>query len=215
MAPSIKKRKLSIVDIVENTEFKGSHIYDEIIKEIQKLDRSRGHVPYSPELFDTLDELYKTNNHRMAGKLAERARLLVASARSAVQAARLEKLADFLQERGVEAQDPELIEKSGKLMEKVKEMKEAPAALARPVQKTKPAKQSKTPVFKDSNKQKEIKLKYGWVQENSFRQDPEKEGGTILDIKCQKCGEPRTVHLYDAFQCKVCLRCKGFIKSRH
>lgn len=75
----------------------------------------------------------------------------------------------------------------------------------------KTSKQAKTkiPVFQDVERQKELKRKYQWVVEGSFRQDPHKAGGTCLDIKCIKCGGIRTIHLADCFQTKLCLKCRG------
>jgi hypothetical protein len=70
-------------------------------------------------------------------------------------------------------------------------------------------KKVKVPVFQDTDKQKEIKSKYPWVIEGTFRQDPHKAGRTCVDIKCQKCGTPRTIHLADAFQVKLCTKCRG------
>jgi hypothetical protein len=71
------------------------------------------------------------------------------------------------------------------------------------------AKKSKKPVFDDPETQKLVLTKYPWAIPGSFRQDPEKAGGTNLDIKCQRCGMTRTIHLADAFQVKFCTACKG------
>lgn len=227
-----KKRKLLIVDL-EEPKFSGMKLHDEIIDEIKKLAWSKGSVNYGEDLWDVMNQIYKTNDEKLARELAEKARLMIAAARSAKQAAKLAKLGEYLQDKGVTEQDPALIEKGGKLVEKAKEMKEhspfdrnaadtqvtkdemnklkkgEPLAPARPVQQKKAAKQPKKPVFSDPEQQKAVKLKYSWAKEGSFRQDPEKAGGTILDIECQKCKEPRTIHLADCFQVKLCLKCRG------
>lgn len=71
------------------------------------------------------------------------------------------------------------------------------------------AKKSKKPVFDDPETQKLVVAKYSWVIPGTFRQDPDKPGGTNLDIKCQACGMSRTIHLADAFQVKFCTGCKS------
>lgn len=71
------------------------------------------------------------------------------------------------------------------------------------------AKRSKNPVFNDPDAQKLIVEKYPWAIPGSFRQDPDKPAGTNLDIKCQKCGMARSIHLADAFQVKYCTSCKN------
>lgn len=206
-----KKRKLLIVDLAEPKIHHGQVAHDTIIKESQRMAASKGTVNYGDEVWDLMTELYKTEDEATVQKLAERCRLMMAAARSAKAAGKLAKLGEYLQDKGVNDQNPELIEKGDKLVEKAKEMKDAPttAATARPVQQKKAAKQPKKPVFQDPEQQKAVKLKYDWAIEGSFRQDPEKAGGTILDIKCQKCGESRTIHLADCFQVKLCLKCRG------
>ena len=72
---------------------------------------------------------------------------------------------------------------------------------------------SKVPVFNDLQKQAEICAKFSWCT-NSFRQDPEKAGGTIVDIKCVDCGSLREVHLADVFHCKTCRGCKSKKKPK-
>lgn len=66
----------------------------------------------------------------------------------------------------------------------------------------------KGPVYLDKIRQSEIMSKYAWVTD-SFKQDPHKPGGTVVDIKCQKCGSLRTIHIADCFQTKLCLNCRN------
>lgn len=68
--------------------------------------------------------------------------------------------------------------------------------------------QPRVPVYEDAAKQAELVAKYSWVIPGSFRKDPEKQTGTIADIKCQKCGNSRTVHCSDIFLVKLCKGCK-------
>lgn len=70
---------------------------------------------------------------------------------------------------------------------------------------------SKVPVFNDLQRQSEICTKFPWCT-NSFRQDPEKSGGTIVDIKCVDCSSLREVHLADVFHCQRCVKCKKLKK---
>lgn len=206
-----KKRKLLVVDVEEEKKALGPTLHDQIIKETQKLAQNKGNINYGEDLWDVMDALYKTTDEKQALALAERARLMVAGARSAKAAEKLEKLGEFLQDRGVSSQDPSLVEKGDKLLEKAQQMKDSQeTAVARPVQSpaAKKERPPKKPVFNDPEKQKEVKLKYPWVIEGTFRQDPQKAGGTNVDIKCQKCGGSRTVHLADAFQVKLCVKCR-------
>lgn len=76
-------------------------------------------------------------------------------------------------------------------------------------QKKTVAKKSKKPVFDDPDTQQLVLAKYPWAIPGTFRQDPDKPAGTNLDIKCQKCGMARTIHLADAFQVKFCTSCKN------
>ena len=69
------------------------------------------------------------------------------------------------------------------------------------------------PVFSDKLQQDALILKYPWIRLGSFRQDPEKAGGTLLAIICQSCGADREIHLADAFHCKFCKLCKGKKKN--
>lgn len=73
---------------------------------------------------------------------------------------------------------------------------------------TEKPKRSKTPVFQDPDAQKLVLTKYPWVVDGSFKQDPEKAGGTLVSIKCA-CGKLREIHLADAFQVKMCLECRA------
>ena len=70
-------------------------------------------------------------------------------------------------------------------------------------------KKARTPAYKDVAKQAETCAKYSWVIAGTFKQDPAKEGGTLVDIKCVKCGKTRSIHLADAFQVKLCADCKS------
>lgn len=70
----------------------------------------------------------------------------------------------------------------------------------------------KTPVYVDKIRQKELKSKYPWAA--VFKPDPEKNGGTLVDIRCTKCAGTRTVHLGDLWQCKLCRKCKDGNNSR-
>lgn len=70
-------------------------------------------------------------------------------------------------------------------------------------------KKSKKPVFDDPETQQLVLTKYPWAIPGTFRQDPDKPAGTNLDIKCQRCGMARTIHLADAFQVKFCTSCKN------
>jgi len=69
-------------------------------------------------------------------------------------------------------------------------------------------KKLKVPVFQDLEKQAEACKKYPWAVANSFVQDPEKSGGTLLAIKCQICADERIIHLADLFHTKLCKPCK-------
>lgn len=100
-----------------------------------------------------------------------------------------------------------------------KPMSEETKAYLREIQKSKKDKDigfvaeptpkvAKLPVFRDESKQAELILKYPWAIAGSFKQDPDKAMGTVLDIKCQKCGANRHIHLADLFQVKLCLVCK-------
>jgi hypothetical protein len=75
------------------------------------------------------------------------------------------------------------------------------------------AKASKTPIYEDKAAQAEKEAKYPWVIPGTWRQDPEHAGGTILDIKCQYCQMPRTIHAADAFQVKSHVECKKKSKA--
>lgn len=71
-------------------------------------------------------------------------------------------------------------------------------------------KKSSLPVWQDKQKQDAACTKYAWVVPGTFEQDPHKPGGSIVKIKCIKCGnKDRKIHLADAFQSKYCLKCKG------
>lgn len=80
-----------------------------------------------------------------------------------------------------------------------------PAATTTPAK----AKKVRTPTYQDVGEQAAICGKYAWVVAGSFKADPVKVGGTVLDIKCIKCGGLRTIHLADAFQVKLCAKCKA------
>lgn len=69
-------------------------------------------------------------------------------------------------------------------------------------------KRSKVPVFNDPEAQTLVSNKYPHIIPGTFKQDPEKPGGTLVDIKCQKCGSSRTVHMADVFQCRLCKQCR-------
>jgi len=73
-------------------------------------------------------------------------------------------------------------------------------------------KKQKVPVYSDSQSQDAVVKKYSWAIAGTFRADPDKPGGTILDIKCQKSGpgclSTRTIHLADCFQVKLCSVCR-------
>lgn len=68
---------------------------------------------------------------------------------------------------------------------------------------------SKIPMFSDPEAQAALKVKYPWVVAGSFSQDPEKSGGTLLNIQCETCKGERSIHLADAFHTKTCKTCKG------
>lgn len=68
---------------------------------------------------------------------------------------------------------------------------------------------SKIPMFQDPEAQAALKVKYPWVVAGSFSQDPEKSGGTLLNIQCETCKDERSIHLADAFHTKTCKTCKG------
>jgi hypothetical protein len=91
------------------------------------------------------------------------------------------------------------------------ETEEAPVA-AKPQEKAekkpKTAPKAKLPMFQDKAAQSEREKKWGWIISGSWREDPEHSGGTLVSIKCQKCGGPREIHAADAFQVKLCRTCK-------
>ena len=70
------------------------------------------------------------------------------------------------------------------------------------------AKHKKTPIHEDKAAQAEKESKYTWIISGSWRPEPGHENKTILDIKCIKCGNSRTIHAGDAFQVKLCRDCK-------
>ena len=76
------------------------------------------------------------------------------------------------------------------------------------------AAKSKTPIYEDKKAQEEREGKYPWIIKGTWRADPEHEGGTILDIKCEFCGNARTIHAADAFQVKSHVECKKKSKSK-
>jgi hypothetical protein len=75
------------------------------------------------------------------------------------------------------------------------------------------APKAKLPIFKDLTQQQAAQAKYPWIILGTFAQDPEKPGGTIVQIQCQAkksgCEKVRTIHLADAFQVKTCKSCKN------
>lgn len=72
----------------------------------------------------------------------------------------------------------------------------------------------KEPVHESKTLQDGYCAKYKWIVPNTFKQDPHKPGGTIVDIKCTSCKSRRTVHLSDSWQVKLCTSCKGKNDSR-
>lgn len=88
------------------------------------------------------------------------------------------------------------------------EATKTPAEPPKPKNKAPKAKATKTPIYDDKAAQAEKQKKWGWAKKNSWREDPEHKGATILDIICQKCGNERTIHAADLFQVKTCIACK-------
>jgi hypothetical protein len=71
----------------------------------------------------------------------------------------------------------------------------------------KPVKKTKVPVYLDKAVQGDLTQKYPWAI--GFRQDQDKAGGTIVDVKCVICSDVKSVYLYNVYQCKMCKACKG------
>lgn len=69
-------------------------------------------------------------------------------------------------------------------------------------------KQVRVPIYSDRAAQLDRESKYPWAITGSWRADPEHDGGTLVDIKCQSCGKSRTVHAGDLFQVRFCVGCK-------
>lgn len=68
---------------------------------------------------------------------------------------------------------------------------------------------NRLPVWSDKSAQATHVANYAWIIVGTFRQDPENQNKTIVDINCQTCKSTRTVHLADVFQTKYCLKCRG------
>lgn len=113
---------------------------------------------------------------------------------------------------------PEDVKEKLKELNKAKREREkeknqvARMASGEPPKKAGEPKKQKVPVFADSQAQDAVVKKYSWAIAGTFRADPDKPGGTILDIKCQKSGpgclSTRTIHLADCFQVKLCSVCR-------
>lgn len=73
---------------------------------------------------------------------------------------------------------------------------------------TKVTKKAKKTVFNDPEAQAALIAKYSWCIPGSFVQDAVKPGLTLVSIKCQKCGNPRQIHLADLFHVQKCVACK-------
>lgn len=198
-----KKRKLVIVDVfspVETWSARAEH--EKIIKEIQGLHKKHGTSNMPQELWDTMAELEKAKTPEEAQPLINSAHVQVAGHFYGMRADKLDKLADFLESKGD-------TDRADSLKTKAQEMRDSPEKFLAPKEKPTKEKKDKTPVFQSPEKQKLVLAKYPWVIDGTFRQDPDKPGGTCLDIKCQKCTTSRTIHLADAFQVKLCLKCKN------
>jgi hypothetical protein len=91
------------------------------------------------------------------------------------------------------------------------EVVEAPVA-SKPKEKAEKAPKAtpkaKMPMYEDKNAQVEREKKWTWIIAGSWREDPGHPGGTLVSIKCQKCGGSREIHAADAFQVKLCRTCK-------
>lgn len=117
-----------------------------------------------------------------------------------------------LKDEEAEPMPEEVKEHLKELNQQRRELKkqERDARMARIAQIEGPKKvKSKLPMFGDVDAQIELKKRYPWVIAGSFVQDPEKSGGTLLNIECQVCKDERTIHLADAFHTKTCKPCKG------
>lgn len=77
-----------------------------------------------------------------------------------------------------------------------------------------PSKPKKVPLYENQQAQAEREAKYPWCVKGSWRQDPEHESGTLVDIKCQECSSIRTVHTADLFQVRLCVKCRDSKKVK-
>ena len=71
-----------------------------------------------------------------------------------------------------------------------------------------PKKLNKLHVYEDKDAQNEVLKKYPLVVAGSFKHHPDKIHSTLVDIKCEKCSERRTINLCDCFHVKRCIKCK-------
>lgn len=74
------------------------------------------------------------------------------------------------------------------------------------------ASKGRTPIYMDKTAQKQKEKQYPWAVPGSWRKDPDKESGTLLEISCLDCKDERTVHAADLFQTKRCTKCQ---KAKH
>ena len=95
-----------------------------------------------------------------------------------------------------------LKEVSKKRREEAKLLKPTKLKVTSKVETIKQKPTGNLPVYSNPEKQKQLSIKYPWAITGTYRQDPEKPAGTIVDILCSVCKKPRTIHIADLFQCR-------------
>jgi hypothetical protein len=86
-------------------------------------------------------------------------------------------------------------------------LEDVPTKIAK-VKPVKPTKTVKLKLFNDRDAQIEREQKYPWCIPESWHEDPNKPGSTLVNIKCIKCGKTQSTHAAELFHIKTCKECK-------